>query len=135
MKVAILSACLCLPMASICGVALAGTISTKEAQQRVADAERENTKFMAKFPALQPVENAVKDDCAAKAAGQTSSGAFCECAAAVTMELWRSGIDAKMLQRLTDYINSSGASAASDFTTYQGPELYAPLCLRAGGKR
>jgi hypothetical protein len=135
MKAAVLCALLCLPIASIAGVATAGMISSKEAQQKVAGMERENAEFLAKVPALQPIENVVKDDCAAKAPGQTSTGAFCECAAAVTMELWRSGIDPKMLQRLTDYINSSGASAASDFTKYEGPELYAPLCSRAEGKR
>jgi hypothetical protein len=133
MKAAFLSSSLCLAIASISGAVVAGTISIKEAQGRVASAERGNSVFIARFPALLSVENAVRDDCAAKAPGQSNSGGFCECAAAVTMELWRSGFDPNMLQRLTDYINKPGAGAASDFIKYQGPELYQPLCSRAGG--
>jgi hypothetical protein len=120
-------------ISNIACAAAAGEISQKDAQSRVASAERDNVALIAHYPALQAVENVVKDDCAAKSTGEASSGGFCECAAAVTMELWRSGIDPKMLTRLTNYVKNPDESAATDFLKYQGPELYRPLCEQASG--
>ena len=106
----------------------AGSISSSEAQREIADVEKANADFLAKYPAFITVENVVKSDCAAKVPELASSKTFCECAAALTMALWRSGADPKMLQRLSNYAAAPDSSHASDFVQFEGPELYRPLC-------
>lgn len=78
-------------------------------------------------PQLRKIGNVVREDCRARTNGHGSSARFCSCAVAVTMRLWRSGIDPNMLRRLQDFIDDPAASPHT-FTAYEGPELYAPLC-------
>ena len=113
-----------------CGivVAAAATISKGEAQSRVKDVEAKDDAVLAQLPALGALIDVVKTDCAAKVPERAKSVTFCECAGALTMELWRSGMDPKMRQRLVDFVNAHDPSKAVDFLQYQGPELYRPLC-------
>jgi hypothetical protein len=106
----------------------ADTISRPEAQRRIASAETAEDGFLASLPALRPVDQVVRNDCAAKVTGHTATDSFCICAAAVTVSLWRSGIDPRMVDRLSAFVNGSGALTASDFVKFEGPELYRPLC-------
>jgi len=101
-------------------------------QEKVKEWKAENIAFLAQFPAFGPVEDAIKSDCAAKISGQLPSGPFCECAAAVTVGLWRA--DPKMLKRVADYIKHPDPSRAASFLDYQGPELYRPVCELAQGR-
>jgi hypothetical protein len=109
---------------------LAETISQSEAQDKIAGIEKADTDFLKKYPAFIAIEDVVKSDCAAKVPARASSKTFCDCAAALTMELWRSGADPNMLHRLSDYSATPDQSHASDFLRYEGPELYRPLCER-----
>ena len=97
----------------------------------VAGFQKDQAALLAKFPALAKVDEAIRADCAAQNEGKLLSGDFCGCASAVTMSLWRSGMDPKMLTRLTDYINNPTDEGANEFVQYQGPELYRPLCAKA----
>jgi hypothetical protein len=113
------------------GAAWAGTISKAEARNRVTDIQQDHEAILAKYPALAEIDQVVRDDCAAKVPGHTSSDSFCKCAGSVTMSLWRSGVDPKMIERLQAYVAGSGDLKAADFVRYEGPELYSPLCERA----
>ncbi len=106
----------------------AATIGKSEARARVVAMEKEQADLLAKLPGLLPVDQAVREDCAAKVSGHASTDKFCTCGSAVTMSLWRSGIDPRMLGRLKDYLNGSGDLKAPDFVQFEGPELYRPLC-------
>ena len=108
--------------------ATARTISKAEAQKKVANAEEINAQFLQRLPAFKAIMDAVETDCAAKAKKYSQSTTYCKCGAVVTMELWRSGIDPKMMQRLKDYAAHPEPAKANDFLQYQGPELYQPLC-------
>jgi hypothetical protein len=107
--------------------ASAQTISRKEAQRRIISAQQDAEDIYNKIPRLRQIDGAVRQDCAAKNQGRTADSAFCGCAAAITMSLWRSGIDPNMAPRLQAFANDPNASADS-FKAYQGPELYGPLC-------
>ena len=88
--------------------------------------------ILTKFPALSLIDSAVRADCAAKNSGKLATSDFCRCASAITMQLWRSGIDPKMKPRLQTYLKSPSEPAAAEFAQYQGPELYRPVCRAAG---
>ena len=103
----------------------------RQAQGRVAGFEKDQAALLAKFPALSQVDTAVRDDCAAQNKGKLATGDFCSCAAAVTMGLWRSGVDPNMGPRLAAFLNNPTADGAEEFRKYQGPELYRPLCNEA----
>ena len=110
----------------------AAVAANRQAQERVAGFERDQASLLAKFPALSPIDTAVRRDCAIKNKGKLPTGEFCGCAAAVTMGLWRSGLDPNMVPRLTTYLSAPSESGAEEFRKYQGPELYRPLCNLAG---
>ena len=119
---------ICVASVLAASTADAQSISKAEAQNRVLAMERDQESLLAKLPALGPIDQVVRDDCAAKAPGHTGADSFCTCAAAVTMSLWRSGVDPKMIDRLKDFLNGAGTLKAPDFLSFQGPELYQPLC-------
>jgi hypothetical protein len=112
-------------------LAASAAISAQDALQRVIHAEREEGAFLVQYPMLRPVDAAVRNACATKAAGKAPTGGYCTCAAAVVMSAWRSGVDPNMLRRLSAYANAPDPDAASALLRYQGPELYAPLCTAA----
>jgi hypothetical protein len=114
------------------GAAEAATISHVDAERRISDMERDHASFLAKFPAMAAVDDALRGDCAQRVSGHATDDAFCRCASAVTVSLWRSGVDPKMIGRLQDYLNGSGALKPADFLRFQGPELYRPLCELGG---
>lgn len=111
-------------------VANAQTISRREAREHVASAERAAEAIYQQFPRLREIDEAVRQDCAEKNAGKAADSAFCRCGSAVTMGLWRSGVDPQMVPRLQSFLSNPEA-VASDFIRYQGPELYAPMCRLA----
>jgi len=99
----------------------------RNARSLVNAALSEQAVLIASFPAMAQVDGAIREDCASKAK-QDVSGAFCRCAAAVTLGLWRSGADPKMVPRLNDYLHDPTDAAARALLRYQGPELYSPVC-------
>jgi hypothetical protein len=109
----------------------AQSVSASPTSYKVRDfverATRDQATLIAKFPALAQVDGVIREDCAAKATGEQASGAYCGCAAAVTMGFWRAMPD-KMLPRLNDYLRDPTAAAARVLLQYQGPELYRPVC-------
>jgi hypothetical protein len=117
-----------LAAALMVSTASAATISKSEAHNSVAMMEDGNASLLARFPGLLPIDQVVREDCAAKVPGHTSTDKFCTCATAVTMSLWRSGADPKMIARLKDFLNGSGDLKAQDFVKFEGPELYRPIC-------
>jgi hypothetical protein len=100
----------------------------------VRDAEAQQAQLLARVPRLAEIDAAIRDDCAAKNPRFTRDSSFCGCAAAITMRLWRSGIDPQMMPRLLDFANGRGDATAQSFLTYQGPELYRPICSRASSR-
>ena len=110
---------------------LAQRISTQEARARVASVRADEARIIERYPALSRIDQAVRSDCAAKNEGTSADSDFCGCAAAVTMSLWRSGIDPQMITRLQDYLSHPETVAPDSFLAYQGPELYRPLCALA----
>ena len=114
--------------ALLVSAASAATISKAEAQARVGAFEKDQAELLAKLPGLLQIDQVVRDDCAAKVSGHTSTDSFCRCGSAVTMSLWRSGVDPKMIGRLKDFLSGSGDLKAPDFVKFEGPELYRPLC-------
>lgn len=115
---------------TIGSAATSQTIGHAEAERRVTMAEREAEDLYGKAPRLREIDAVVRQDCAAKNQNKSADGSFCTCASAVTMSLWRSGADPKMVPRLQAFANDPNASAES-FIAYEGPELYAPLCRLA----
>ena len=113
--------------------AMAVTISKSDAQRRVSQMETDEGALIGKLPALAQIDQVVRDDCAQKVPGHASSDSFCTCGAAVTISLWRSGVDPKMIDRLRDFLNGAGTLKAADFVKFEGPELYRPLCALATG--
>lgn len=105
--------------------------ANRKAQDMVADFRTDQAALLAKFPALVKIDGVLRADCAAQNEGKPASGDFCGCASAVTTGLWRSGVDPKMLPRLTNYINNPTDEGANEFVRYQGPELYRSLCVKA----
>jgi hypothetical protein len=108
--------------------ASAATIGKPEAHKRVLFIEKEHANLLQQLPPLHEVDLVIRSDCAAKVSGHSASDGFCTCAAAVTIQVWRTGVDPKVLAHLSDFIRGTGTLKASDFTQYEGPELYRPLC-------
>jgi hypothetical protein len=105
--------------------------SSAKARSLVAEMQRDSDGLIQKFPRMSEVDAAIRNDCETKNEGRRADSDFCRCASAVTLGLWRSGADPQMVPRLAIYLNSPNASAAS-LMTYQGPELYSPICGLAG---
>ncbi|KPQ27109.1 MAG: hypothetical protein HLUCCX21_04995 [Porphyrobacter sp. HL-46] len=103
----------------------------RKAQDMVGEMAQVRDSLIAKHPSLAAIDDAVRADCSAKGEGVAPDSPFCSCASAVTFGLWMSGMDPKMVDRLNVFLQAPSAEAASAFTAYQGPELYAPLCRRA----
>ncbi|MDZ4371173.1 MAG: hypothetical protein U1C74_07105 [Phenylobacterium sp.] len=120
-------------MGAVLSLAATGSAvaANRKAQERVAGFEKDHVTLLAKFPALAKVDGVVRSECAAKNEGKLASSEFCGCASAVTMGLWRSGIDPNMVPRLTAYLKVPTDEGANEFVRYQGPELYGPLCAEA----
>jgi hypothetical protein len=112
-------------LATACPVA-ADSISKDDARKKVASIEATDAKVLSLVPTLQPVVDLVEVDCKRRVPELAKSPTFCVCAAAVTMELWRSGIDPAMKNRIISYATSP--ANVEDFLKYEGPELYRPLC-------
>ena len=115
--------CLIVPSAALA--------ANREAQDMVAGLARDQARLLARFPALAQIDGFIRSDCAAKNNGKLAADAFCRCASAVTMGLWRSGADPKMVPRLKEYLKNPTETAAAAFLHYQGPELYRPICTEA----
>jgi hypothetical protein len=109
----------------------AAVAANRKAREMVAGTEREQAALLAKFPALVQIDNVIRADCASKNEGKLATDAFCGCASAITMGLWRSGLDPKMMPRLNDYLQNPTEAGAAAFLQYQGPELYRPICTEA----
>ena len=105
--------------------------ANRKAQKMVAGLQMDQAALLAKFPALGQVDGVIRADCAAQNKGKLATDEFCGCASAVTMGLWRSGIDPKMMPRLNDYLKKPTEAGAKDFLQYQGPELYRGVCAEA----
>jgi len=119
---------ICVASVLVFSTASGETMSRGEAQKLVLAVEKDQESLLANLPALGQIDQVVRNDCAAKAPSHTGADSFCTCAAALTMSLWRSGADPKMVDRLKDFLNGAGTLKASDFLSFQGPELYRPLC-------
>ena len=105
--------------------------ANRKAQQMVAGLTKDQAALLSKFPAMVQIDSVIRSDCAAKNQGKPATEEFCGCAAAVTMGLWRSGADPKMVPRLNDYLRNPTEVGATAFLQYQGPELYRPICTEA----
>lgn len=114
--------------ASFSGSAFA---ADKKATKMVAEMAQARDALLQKYPAIALIDSAVRADCAAKGKDAPPEGAFCSCASAVTFGLWMSDMDPKMNGRLNGFLQQPSESAASEFTAYQGPEMYTPLCSKA----
>ena len=120
-----LTACLLLTSQA----ALAGN---RQAQDSVSGLKKEHAAFLERYPAASPIDAAVRENCAAQNKGKLATDDFCGCAAAVTIGLWRSGVDPNMVPRLTAYLSNPTEDGAKEFLKFQGPELYRRLCSLAG---
>jgi hypothetical protein len=112
----------------------AAATRNRQAQERVADFKKDHATLLAKVPGLLPIDAVVRDDCAAQNEGKLATDDYCSCAAAITMGLWRSGMDPNMAARLKAYLNNPTDGGAKEFLKYQGPELYRPLCGQASNR-
>ncbi len=88
--------------------------------QRVLHIERDNSAFLVKVPSLRIVDETLRAECAAKAPGKSATGGYCTCATAVTMGLWRSGVDPKMLDRLSAFANAPGPGGRAGLPAVPG---------------
>lgn len=114
-------------------IAWSQTISARTARERVAAARESSEAIYQSFPRLLEIDAVIRRDCAEKNQGKAADSDFCTCGSALTMSLWRSGMDPQMVPRLQAFLNTPGSSA-EEFLNYQGPELYAPLCGLATGR-
>ncbi len=105
--------------------------ANRKAQEMVAGMVKDQSALIVRFPALAQIDGVIRSDCAVKNDGNLSTGDFCGCASAVTVGLWRSGVDPKMMPRLNDYLKNPTEAGAKAFLQYQGPELYRPICTEA----
>ena len=80
--------------------------ANRKAKEMVGNAVREQIDLLAKFPALAQIDGVIRGDCAAKNNGKDAKDEFCGCAAAITMTLWLSGADPKMVPRLQTYLET-----------------------------
>lgn len=110
----------------------AQAVDPGEARRQVADMEFHQGRLLEVFPALTPVDQAIRDDCAARAPGRASSDRFCKCAVAVVFGRWRDDVDPAVLKGLQEVALKSVPHAPAEFVAKQGPELYADLCVSAG---
>ncbi|WPZ02636.1 hypothetical protein T8S45_07170 [Blastomonas marina] len=101
------------------------------AKKIVAEMIERQTSLLQQYPSLSLIDNVVRADCSARSDQKAPSSEFCGCASAVTMNLWMSGMDPKMIDRLNAFLQQPSEDAAQEFAAYQGPELYAPLCEAA----
>lgn len=106
--------------------------ANRKAQEMVSGLAKEQDELLAQFPALAPIDSEIRMDCAAKNRGKVAIGDFCGCASAVTMGLWRSGVDPNMVPRINAFLKSPTDAGTKDFLRYQGPELYRGICNEAG---
>ena len=97
----------------------------------VAEMAKARDTLLQKHPAITLIDNAVRADCSAKGKDVRPDGEYCSCASSVTFGLWMSGMDPKMLDCLNGFLQKPSESGASEFTAYQGPEMYGPLCSKA----
>jgi hypothetical protein len=107
-------------------------IDKAEARRQVADMEYHQGRLLDVFPALTPVDRAIRDDCATRAPRQASSDRFCKCAVAVVFGRWRANVDPAVLKGLQEVALKSVAHEPAEFVAKQGPEIYADLCSSAG---
>ena len=105
--------------------------ANRKAQEMVAGLQKDQATLLAKFPALTRIDGVIRADCAGQNKGRLATDDFCGCASTVTMSLWRSGMDPKMMPRLQDYLKNPTEAGANAFVQYQGPELYRPVCTEA----
>jgi hypothetical protein len=105
--------------------------ANRKAQKMVADTMEQQVALLAKFPALGLIDNALRSECAAQNQGRIATGAFCGCASAITVSLWRSGVDPNMIPRINDFLRAPTEAGAATFLRFQGPELYRPICTEA----
>lgn len=105
--------------------------ANRKAKEMVGNAVSEQIDLLARFPALTQIDGVIRSDCAANNNGKDAKGEFCGCAAAITMGLWRTGVDPKMVPRLQTYLEKPTEDGAAEFLKYQGPELYVPICTEA----
>jgi hypothetical protein len=105
--------------------------ANREAQKMVADIMEQQVALLAKLPALGMIDNALRSECAAKNQGRIATDAFCGCASAITISLWRSGVDPNMIPRINDFLRAPTEADAATFLRFQGPELYRPICTKA----
>ena len=111
--------------------ALSASAANRQARQLLAQSETAHAALLAQFPALGQIDAAIRVDCSAKNEGRLAADAFCGCASAVTMSVWRSGADPQMVPRLKAYLAAPSEADAQAFLKYQGPELYRPLYTEA----
>jgi hypothetical protein len=102
-----------------------------EARRQVADMEFHHGRLLEVFPALTPVDQAIRDDCAARAPARTSAE-FCKCAVAVVFGRWRANVDPAVLKSLQEVALKSVPHEPAEFVAKQGPEIYTDLCSAAG---
>lgn len=107
-------------------------IDKAEARRQVADMEFHHGRLLEVFPALTPVDQAIRDDCATRASGRASSDRFCKCAVAVVFGRWRANVDPAVLKGLQEVALKSVPHEPAEFVAKQGPEIYADLCTTAG---
>jgi len=122
-------ALICL-VSSLAGAAAADPASPKET---FASLRVWNFELLKQQPALMNVEAAVLGDCRAKAPSSVNVLEYCSCARALVMNMWLSGADPAMVQRVKAYAIDPKSADAADFLKYQGPELYKPFCEAAVG--
>lgn len=107
--------------------ATAQTITHQQAADKVMADQVALEDLYEHVPRLRQIGDVVRKDCGAKNGGRTAGSWFCSCAAAVTMRLWRSGVDPSMILRLRSFVSDPAASP-DKFTAFEGPELYGQLC-------
>ena len=115
------------PLAGL-SAAQAQPSAQQRAQETVRHAQVRLEQALARAPRLGYIDEAIRNDCAAKNPHVTPDSAFCRCASALTMLIWVSDPSAQMMPRLVDFANGHGNATARSFLVYQGPELYRPLC-------
>lgn len=116
---------------AVMAISTAAIAANRKVQRMVDGLTKDQAALLSKFPSLSRIDSEIRADCSAKNAGHPPEGEFCGCAAALTVGLWRSGVDPKMGPRLTEYLKAPTATGAKEFLQYQGPELYRPLCTEA----
>jgi hypothetical protein len=99
----------------------------------VKNAEAANATLLSNFPSLNAVEGAVIDDCKQHADKSLPIDDYCRCGVAITMALWRTGVDPHLFSLLKSYVADPTSMAPGEFVKYQGPELYGPACKLALG--